>query len=85
MYTYYGYAARFVNEEEQKQTLLQQNSELHRRIQELEVGMQELGREYQTLQVLQSRQSERKWESDKEVTNCSSCKGKFTVSLRKVS
>lgn len=75
---------RFVSEEDQKQSLLKENTDLQQRIRELESGLQELGREYQTLQLVQSRQSERKWESDKDAVNCFSCSKKFTVSVRKV-
>ena len=76
---------RFVAEEEQKQSLLQQSEVYQRRIQELQSGLQELGREHQTLQIVKSRQSERKWESDKDASNCSNCNVKFSVSVRKVS
>ena len=48
------------------------------------MGLQELGREYQTLQMFQSRQSERRWESDKEVASCASCSKRFSVSVRRV-
>ena len=33
---------------------------------------------------MQSRASERKWESDRDVSSCSSCDKKFSVSVRKV-
>ena len=49
------------------------------------MGLQELGREHQTLQIIKSRQSERKWERDREATNCNNCNVKFSVSIRKVS
>ena len=34
---------------------------------------------------MQSRASERKWESDRDVSSCSGCDKKFSVSVRKVS
>ena len=49
------------------------------------MGLQELGREHQTLQIVKSRVSERKWEKDIEVMDCNNCKVKFGVSNRKVS
>ena len=48
------------------------------------MGLQELGREHQTLQIVKSRQSERKWEKDKEAVACNNCNVKFSVSVRKV-
>ena len=33
---------------------------------------------------MQSRASERKWESDRDVSSCSDCDKKFSVSVRKV-
>ena len=76
---------RFVAEEEQKESLLERSAAYERRIQELQMGLQELGREHQTLQIVKSRQSERKWEKDKEVLSCNTCNLKFGVSIRKVS
>jgi len=75
---------RFLAQEEQKQSLLQQNIAQQHRIQELEAGLQELGREHQTLQIVHTRQSERKWEKDSDVTNCNACSKKFSVNVRKV-
>lgn len=75
---------RFVAEEEQKKSLLERNAAYERRIQELQMGLQELGREHQTLQIVKSRQSERKWEKDKEAVACNNCSAKFNVSIRKV-
>lgn len=75
---------RFVAEEEQKQSLIRRTETDKRRIHELQAGLQELGREHQTLQIVKSRQSERKWESDKDATSCSNCNVKFGVSVRKV-
>ena len=37
------------------------------------------------VQVMQARASERKWESDRDVSACSGCGKKFSVSVRKVS
>ena len=81
----YTTPCRFVNEEEQRGSVVQQNSGLQRQVQQLEAALQELGREHQTLQVMQSRQSQRRWESDKDVLQCSSCGKKFSVSVRRVS
>ena len=75
---------RFVAEEEEKKLLLERSAAYERRIQELQMGLQELGREHQTLQIVKSRQSERKWEKDKEAMACNNCKVKFSVSVRKV-
>ena len=74
-----------VNEEEQKEKLIKDNSGLQRRIHELQSGLQELGREHQKLQIVQSRQSERKWESDKESVACRKCNKTFGVGTRRVS
>lgn len=71
--------------EDQNKSLHDQKSRHAHRIQELEKGLQELGREYQTLQIVTSRQSERKWEKDKEATSCNGCNAKFNVSTRRVS
>ena len=79
-----NYCFRFVAEEEQKKALQERNAAYERRIQELQVGLQELGREHQTLQIVKSRQNERKWEKDKEAVECNNCHTKFTVSIRKV-
>ncbi len=49
------------------------------------MGLQELGREHQTLQIVKSRQNERKWERDMEAVTCSNCNIKFSVSTRRVS
>ena len=76
---------RFLGQEEQKQSLVKENVTLQHRIQELEAGLQELGREHQTLQIVHSRQSQRKWEKDSEVSNCTACKKKFSVNVRRVS
>ncbi len=43
-----------------------------------------LGREYQTLQIVTTRQTEHKWEKDTEAMNCNGCNVKFSVSVRKV-
>lgn len=75
---------RFVAEEEQKQSLLKRSEAYERRIQELQMGLQELGREHQTLQIVKSRQGERKWEKDRDATACSTCNTKFSVGVRKV-
>lgn len=75
---------RFVKEEEEKVTLQKHCAAYERRVQELQVGMQELGREHQSLQIVKSRQSERKWEQDREVVSCHNCNAKFSVSIRKV-
>ena len=37
------------------------------------------------LQVMQSRASERRWEQDGNVVNCTDCGKKFSVSVRRVS
>ena len=76
---------RCVAEEEQKHSLQKRNEASEQRIRELQMGLQELGREHQTLQIVKSRQSERKWEKDKEAVACNNCSAKFTVSTRKVS
>lgn len=65
--------------------MLEKTAQLQRQVQELQAALQELGREYQTLQILHSRQGERKWEKDSEVVACHNCKRKFTVGMRKVS
>ena len=80
-----GQICRFVVEEEQKQSLLEQNAHLQHQIDEVQAGMQELGREYQTLQILHSRQLERKWERDSDAVACRNCKKDFSVGMRKVS
>ena len=64
---------------------MKQTVTLQHRIQELEAALQELGREHQTLQIVHTRQSQRKWEKDSEVSNCSACKRKFSVNVRRVS
>lgn len=76
--------SRFVAEEEQKQSFLKQNARLQHQIQELQAGLQELGREYQTLQILHSKQGERQWERDGDAASCHNCKRKFNVGTRKV-
>ncbi len=48
----YVFPLRFVAEEEQKESLLERSAAYERRIQELQMGLQELGREHQTLQVM---------------------------------
>ena len=73
-----------MNEEEEKQSVVERNSDLQRQVQQLEAALQELGREHQTLQVMQSRLTQRRWESDLEVTKCVGCGKKFSVSVRKV-
>lgn len=75
---------RCVAEEEQKVSLQGQKVALERRIQELQMGLQELGREHQNLQIVKSRQKERQWEKDSEVSACNNCSIKFSVSVRKV-
>ncbi len=79
-----GTPYRFVALEDQNKSLEDQNVRHGKRIQELEVALQDLGREYQTLQIVTTRQTERKWEKDKEAMNCNSCNVKFSVSVRKV-
>ncbi len=79
-----GTPYRFVALEDQNKSLEDQSVRHGKRIQELEVALQDLGREYQTLQIVTTRQTERKWEKDKEAMNCNSCNVKFSVSVRKV-
>ena len=76
---------RFLNEEEQKQDLQRANVDLLRQVQQLESGMQDLGREHQTMQVVQQRLDERRWEDDKTVTHCRGCNKRFGVATRRVS
>ena len=73
-----------MNEEEEKQSVLERTSDLQRQVKQLQAALQELGREHQTLQVMQSRLTQRRWESDREATECIGCKKKFSVSVRKV-
>ena len=75
---------RFVSEEEQKQKLVKENGRLQQQVKELQGAMQELGAEFQTLQLIHSRMSERKWDKDKDVIACTGCRRNFTVSTRKV-
>ena len=73
-----------MSEEEQNQKLVKENGRLQHQVKELQGGMQELGSEYQTLQLIHSRQNERRWDKDKDVLACTGCKRHFTVSTRKV-
>ncbi|CAI8024450.1 Early endosome antigen 1 [Geodia barretti] len=74
---------KVVGEEERTSEAHQLNAGLQKQVQQLEAALQELGREHQTLQVMQARASERKWESDRDATACSGCGKKFSVSVRK--
>ena len=75
---------RCVSEEEQKQKLVKENGQLQRQLKELQGAMQELGAEFQTLQLIHSRMTERKWDKDRDVVACTGCRRNFTVSTRKV-
>jgi hypothetical protein len=76
---------RFVSEEEQKQKLVKENGRLQQQVKEQQGAMQELGTELQTLQLIHSRATERKWDKDREIIACTGCRRNFTVSTRKVS
>ena len=75
---------RYVNEDEHKQQLMRENSMLVRQVKELQGALQELGTEYQSLQLIQSRQSDRKWDKDRDIIACTNCRQSFNVSTRKV-
>lgn len=75
---------RFVVEEEQKESLQRENAGLQRQIQQLESGLQDLGREHQTMQMVQQRLEERRWEADRAVTHCRGCSKHFSLTTRRV-
>jgi hypothetical protein len=75
---------RFVSEEEQKQKLVKENGRLQQQVKELQGAMQELGAEFQSLQLIHSRAIERKWDKDKDIIACTGCRRNFTVSTRRV-
>jgi early endosome antigen 1 len=74
---------KIVGEEEKTGLVQQHNEGLQRQVQQLEAALQELGQEHQTLQVMQSRASQRKWEADSDVPACPGCGKKFSVSVRR--
>uniref|UniRef100_A0A183D9W1 FYVE-type domain-containing protein n=1 Tax=Gongylonema pulchrum TaxID=637853 RepID=A0A183D9W1_9BILA len=50
---------------------------------DVQTGLQELGRVNQNLQMDYARQMSRKWLDDSEVTNCHACNKQFTLTVRK--
>ena len=75
---------RCLAEEESRSSLQQQVARQQRHISELEAGLQELGREHQKLQIVQSRDSQRTWEKDHDAIACNKCNKRFSVTVRKV-
>ena len=77
-------AHRCVSEEEKKQQLVRENRTFQHQVKELQGALRDLGSEFQTLQMIHSRQSDRKWDRDREVVACTNCRKSFNVSTRKV-
>ena len=73
-----------MSEEEHKHQLVRENSTLQQQVKELQGALQELGAEFQTLQLIQSRHGDRKWDKDRDVIACTNCRRSFSINIRKV-
>ncbi|CAG0920330.1 unnamed protein product [Notodromas monacha] len=74
---------RYTTIENECITLQSTNSDLVRRLTEVEAGLQELGRENQTLQLELAKLQNRKWADDTGVENCPVCNKLFTLTVRR--
>lgn len=69
--------------EDELRQLRDKTSAMRRKQEDLEAALHELGRENQSLQIQTNKVQSRKWADDSQVTNCYSCREKFSLTNRK--
>ncbi|CAF0706142.1 unnamed protein product [Brachionus calyciflorus] len=74
---------RCIESEKLCENLKLHNIEFKRKLEDTQAALQELGREHQTLQVLNHKKSNYKWVDDSLVDDCTQCKKAFSVTNRK--
>lgn len=76
---------RCINGEEECEKLKLELGQIRHKLDDAVSALHELGRENQSLQIEQTKQSNRRWADDSQATNCLKCKKPFSVTIRKVS
>ncbi|CAF3369233.1 unnamed protein product, partial [Rotaria sp. Silwood2] len=74
---------RSLTSESRNEKLLLENGQLAKKNSDLESALQEIAREYQSLQIHSNKQSQRRWLNDNDVHDCMKCNQIFTLTQRK--
>ncbi|XP_065674340.1 early endosome antigen 1 isoform X6 [Hydra vulgaris] len=74
---------RILSTEEKYKKCKQTLNETNKKLEQSVTGLQELGQEYQNLQVRQVMLSNRQWADDSFVTSCKKCNKQFNLTTRK--
>ncbi|CAF0905703.1 unnamed protein product [Rotaria sordida] len=74
---------RSITTESRNEKLLLENGQLAKKNSDLESALQEIAREYQTLQIHANKLTQRRWLNDQDVHECMKCNQLFTLTQRK--
>lgn len=76
-------AERSITNENKISQLLKENSDLTKKNSDAESALQEIAREYQSLQIQTNTHSQRRWVNDNDVHQCTNCRQTFSLTQRK--
>ncbi|CAF3685489.1 unnamed protein product [Rotaria socialis] len=74
---------RSLTSENRSEKLLLENGQLAKKNSDLESALQEIAREYQSLQIYTNNISQRRWLNDHDVHECMKCNQTFSITQRK--